>query len=126
MIATHEVPASVLARIERTLFTTRNPWLAAPRPGEWALGALECEQGFLLVLHPQSPPGQVHAAQREGDGRLLERLAAGAVKVLAGMPRRFTCAGRVVGVVDADDSAVVARGPVALSLLSRVLRERRV
>jgi len=49
-----------------------------------------------------------------------------AVAGLEGLPRRFTCEGSTAGLWEVIEDSVRGRGPVALSCLLWLLRERRV
>jgi hypothetical protein len=131
MIATHEVGAEAVASAERHYLKCRRPMLAVPRANDWSLVAVSDDEArWLLLLSPSSHVGQAYVAMARmyewGEERLVRKLAQGAATATEGLPRSFTCDGKVVAVIDRDDNAVMARGPVALSLLSLVMRERRV
>ena len=69
-------------------------------------------------------------SQQHPQRDLLADLCRVVVAGLEGLPQRFTCDGKVVGVweIESDDAAKSAcvRGPVALTCLSWLLREERV
>jgi len=125
-----EVPRAIVAQAEEHYLSKGRPLLFAPRrKADWPLAALPGDSGkWLVLLDPESPPAMVVFAAafmyRRDYGDILERLAKGAVAALAEVPQRFTCDGRTVGLWEVAEGSVCVRGPVALSLLSFVLREQ--
>ena len=127
---TIEVPSEVVEKVRRHLAKTGAPLLLRNRRrrNDWPLVALPSDLGYLLLLHPETPPAQVYFAMAEESSErdVVADLAKCAVEVLADMPRRFTCEGQVVATWEVAANSVCVRGPIALSLLSWALCEQKV
>lgn len=125
-----EVPAAVLVRARKHLEKTGQPLLLRDRRrrGDWALVEVPGNRGFTLLLDPESPPAQAHMAMGEmfPPRSLVADLAQSAAAGLEALPRRFTCEGTTVGIWEIVGECAWVRGPVALTLLSRLLREQRI
>ena len=134
MSASIEVPASVVARARRHFTKTGCPLLLRDRRrrNDWELVAIPANRGYLLVMGPATLPAQWYVAMSEQYPQrdLLADLCRVVVAGIEGLPQRFTCEGKVVGMweIVSDDAANSAcvRGPVALTCLSWLLREQRV
>lgn len=96
------------------------------RRNDLKLVALPANRGYLLAVGPETPVAQFYVAmsrrfpQRDLGADLCRVVVAG----LDGLPHRFTCNGRTVGLLEVTEESICVRGPVALSCLSWALRER--
>jgi hypothetical protein len=129
-----EVPVLVVERARMHLAKTGTPLLLRDRRrrNDWPLVALPSNLGYLLLLHPETPPAQMYfaMAERNPERDVLADIAKLAATALEDVPRRFVCGGQVVGlweIVPTEAAQTVCvRGPVALTLLSWFLRARKV
>ena len=125
-----EVPRDVVERARRHLKRTGQPLLLRDRRrrNDIELVAVPVDRGYLLAAGPETPVAQIYVAMshQHPERDLGADLCSVPVAGLEGFPQRFTCAGSTVGLWEVIDGVVCVRGPMALALLSWLLRVRKV